>query len=50
MAISHICDECGNELEDDELEWADIDDDHCVCAFCNSEEIPAENYDGRYED
>jgi hypothetical protein len=50
MAQVYVCDECGTDLDEEEIEFADIDGDACICAFCNSEELPAENYDGRFED
>lgn len=52
MAISHICDECGNELDDEEIEFADIDGDSCLCGWCNSVEgdVDPADFDGRFED
>lgn len=43
-----ICDDCGEEFDDDSLEaeFGFDDGEECLCAFCNSE--PAA--DGRYED
>lgn len=50
MAQINVCDECGEDIEDDQIDFAEIDGESCLCIWCNSEELPAENYDGRFED
>lgn len=52
MAYSLCCDSCGEEITDDEMEFAFIEESEALCAFCNSYEgdVDPDDLDGRYED
>lgn len=33
----HQCEECGEDFDDEEDEFCFVDEDQCLCSFCNSE-------------